>query len=78
MHCVQPTRTRHRHRRPVTIALARPPAPRIGMRRTYGLDHLQRVSLCALAGFFLPLPFVQLGHWLFGWSSVAVMVGGLG
>ena len=45
-------------------------------RRPPRLSHLNAVSLQALAGFCLPLPFIQAGHLLFGWSSVAVMWGG--
>jgi hypothetical protein len=40
------------------------------------LSALDIVSLQVIGGFLGPLPVIQLGHWLFGWDSVAVMFGG--
>ena len=34
--------------------------------------------LQVIAGFLGPLPVILLGHLLFGWPSVAVMIGGQG
>jgi hypothetical protein len=41
------------------------------------LSPLNAVSLQIIAGLIGPLPFIQLGHLLFGWPSVAVMFGGV-
>lgn len=45
--------------------------------RELRLSPLNAVSLQIIAGLIGPLPFIQLGHLLFGWPSVAVMFGGL-
>lgn len=60
-----------RHHDRAAARLARPPA----LRRPQ-LSPLDLVSLQIVAGFLAPLPVIQLGHWLFGWNSVAVMFGG--
>ncbi|WP_341207254.1 hypothetical protein [uncultured Sphingomonas sp.] len=46
-------------------------------RRLARLSPLDMVSAQVICGFVLPLPFIQAGHWLLGWPSVAVMFGGL-
>ncbi|KTT72639.1 hypothetical protein NS334_08580 [Sphingomonas endophytica] len=61
-----------------TIALPRPTISAQRLRRARRFHHLHRISMWSVAGFFLPLPFIQIGHWLFGWDSVNVIVGGLG
>ncbi len=60
---------------------ARAAAPLIRPRpatRTSRLTALDVVSLQVVAGFLGPLPVIQLGHLLFGWPSVTVMIGGQG
>ncbi len=71
-HATSPAPRRHDRARAAAPLFRAPPAPL----RASRLSPLNAVSLQALAGFCLPLPFIQLGHWLFGWSSVAVMWGG--
>lgn len=46
-------------------------------RRSPRLSPLNAVSLQVIVGLLGPLPFIQLGHLLFGWPSVTVMFGGL-
>lgn len=67
-----------RHRRTGAIALHRPTVSAQRLRRARRFHHLHRISGLSLLGFALPLPFIQLGHYLFGWDSIAVMIGGLG
>ncbi len=71
-HATSPAPRRHDRARAVAPLFLAPPAPR----RAPRLSPLNAVSLQALAGFLLPLPFIQAGHLLFGWSSVVVMWGG--
>lgn len=61
---------RHERARAAAPIFRAPP-----VRRPRRLSPLNAVSLQAIAGFLLPLPFIQAGHWLFGWPSVAVMFG---
>lgn len=61
-----------RHARP----RAATPIARAPIARRRRVSPLNAVSAQIVAGFLLPLPFIQLGHWLFGWASVAVMFGG--
>lgn len=71
-HVTAPAPRRHDRARAAAPLFRSPPAARRALR----LSPLNAVSLQALAGFLLPLPIIQLGHLLFGWSSVAVMWGG--
>lgn len=63
---------RHDRARAAVAMLRAPVAP-----RALRLSPLNAVSLQVTLGLVGPLPFIQLGHWLFGWPSVAVMFGGL-
>ncbi len=71
-HVTTPAPRRHDRSRAAAPLFRASPAPR----RAPRLSPLNAVSLQALAGFCLPLPFIHAGHLLFGWSSVAVMWGG--
>lgn len=64
---------RRHHRARAAVPLLRAPA----MAREPSLSPLSAVSLQIITGLIGPLPFFQLGHFLFGWPSVAVMFGGL-
>ena len=74
MHHVATPPRRHRDRAQPTALLCRAPAQsQPGSRRLGSLD---AVALQVIVGFTAPLPIIQLGHWMFGWTSVAVMFGG--
>ncbi|MBB3691481.1 hypothetical protein [Sphingomonas sp. BK580] len=47
-----------------------------GAPQARGLSSLDTIALQIVAGFVFPLPVIQVGHWLFGWTSVTVMFGG--
>lgn len=74
MHHVTTPPRRHRDRSRATTLLFRAPAQSMPGRRRLG--SLDTVALQVIVGFVAPLPVIQLGHWLFGWTSVAVMFGG--
>ncbi len=70
-----PPRRHDRARGPATLFRAIPAEPPIAAPIVREAPLLS-VSVQVVAGFVAPLPFIQLGHWLFGWPSVAVMWGG--
>lgn len=72
LHAVTPPR---RHERARVAATPLPPIADTAQ-RARGLSSLDVVAVQIIAGFIAPLPLIQLGHWCFGWSSVAVMFGG--
>lgn len=63
---------RHEHAR-AAAPIFRAPA----RRRSPRLSPLNAVSLQVIVGLLGPLPFIQVGHWLFRWPSVAVMWGAM-
>ena len=74
MHHVANPPRRHRDRgQPTTLLFRAPAQSQPGRRRLGSLD---AVALQVIVGSAAPLPIIQLGHWLFGWASVAVMFGG--
>lgn len=69
--------TTHAPRRHDRARAAAPMFRAPAARRAPRLSPLNAVSLQVIAGLIGPLPFIQLGHLVFGWPSVAVMFGGL-
>ncbi|MBB6503180.1 hypothetical protein F4693_000129 [Sphingomonas endophytica] len=72
-HVTAPAPRRHDSARAAAQLIRLRPAPSASR-----LTALDVVSLQVVAGFLGPLPVIQLGHLLFGWPSVAVMIGGQG
>lgn len=64
---------RRRLRARAGVPLFRSPTAPIARRQ----NPLMAVSTQVIVGFLAPLPVIQVGHWLFGWPSVAVMWGAM-
>ncbi|MBY9062459.1 hypothetical protein K7957_05880 [Sphingomonas yunnanensis] len=72
LHAATPPRRHDRARAAVPLL---PPLSRAAT-PTCRLSSLDLVAVQIITGFISPLPFIQLGHWCFGWTSVTVMFGG--